>query len=238
MARFIYFLPIDRGAPDPADFVAAGLAYALNGDKGGPTGTQTTKGPGNVSGILCAVNGPGDPPPMYHPDRQTWRQGPGAKFWIGLDNDAKPGPDDLARPRIISGEHVKLRDGNEWTVPICFSFLRGMTLPRTLVLGEDCQTWKLATLPEFLKLCKDAEMVWEAYRNPDANGEITIGEMQAPRIAVDALAVNYRIGALEVSMLGLLSNVEMWDILEAMIDKPNLERVAMDYAKKNATPAT
>lgn len=237
MADFLYFLPLEANSLSPANVSAAGLDYASDGR--GFLAVQTSKGPGDAQGFILAFDRADQQIPdlKFNSAAQTWRKAKGGKFWVGLSKDDRPGPDDLARSRVISGEAVKLHDGNEWTIPICLSIVRGTTLPRALVLGQDGETWELATLPEFVRLCKDAATVWEAFRTAN-DGTVTMDGQEAPRIAADALAVNYRIGPMEISMLALWSSTDMWNVLKAIIDGYAVERIAKERAEKNAvTPS-
>ncbi len=44
------------------------------------------------------------------------------------------------------------------------------------------------------------------------------------RVAIDVLAVNYRIGPAEASLLGILSAGISREILDALVDRPTLEK--------------
>lgn len=243
MGAFLYFLPAppDKQSVSPPDLTAAGLGYVM--DEGRSfTAIATSAGPNGGSGILIGFVGDdgGEPALRFNADSQAWRKSGDGKFWVGLQNDAdKPGPNDLARKRVISGEPVKLRDGNEWIVPICLSIVRGSTLPQALVLGEDGQTWTLESLPEFVKLCKDAETVWAAFRQSTekGDGKVRMDGQESPRIAADALCVNYRIGPLEISLLKLWSTNEMWDVLKVIVDVGTIERLASEQAEKKRVAA-
>ena len=256
---FLYYIPgHDRQLITAAEFSEAGLGHALLAGK--PTGLVTAKGPDGGKGAYCIVPAPAAPGAapaqglLFRHGEAAWRRGPGGKFWLGLIESDKPGPADLARQRLISGEEIELADGNRWTIPICFSIVRGSTLPKRIVLGEDGTTWETRELERFLPLCADAAKVWQLYRqsgqeqsgtdqsgNPPADGEadkqrVTIDLQEGMRIAVAAIAVNYRVSALEVDALGLIDSERVWEILKAMIDGFNLERVAIALAaKKNSS---
>ncbi len=50
-------------------------------------------GPDGESGRLYAIDD--SVRIRYAPDQQTWRRGPGGKYWLGYDNAAKPTPASL-----------------------------------------------------------------------------------------------------------------------------------------------
>jgi len=227
---FLYFIPGASGQLPPEKAKEVGIGYALTG-KGVIPG-QCGRGPDGGPGILCAIEGAPHPNPIYAPADQTWVKGPGGKYWAGFNNAQRPTPDLLARDKFIAGDKVKLRDGHEWTIPIARSFVRGSALPQELSLGEDGRTWELKTLPEYVSLCADAEKVWEGFGAVAAGGKFEIDDQELIRIAVDALGVNYRVSAVEVSMLRLLSTAEMWLILRAMVDWNSVIKAAEAAQKK------
>jgi hypothetical protein len=236
MPGFLYFLPSAGQTLSSDDLLRAGLGYAMP-EPAAFTPIQLGSGPaGDSPGFLMSMDGPTPSPRvLYRPAEQIWRKAGGGAFWVGLwKDDPRPGPDDLARGQMISGEPIRLRDGNHWTIPICLSIVRGSTLPKALVLGEDGQTWQLEALPEFVALCKDAESVWEAFRAA-GDGSVKMDAQAAPRIAADAMAVNYRIGPLEISLLKLWSSDMMWNVLKAIIDGYALTRMAREAAEKKTS---
>lgn len=238
MAGFLYFIPgVDKLAP--AQLPGLGLGH-VDAARGIMTG-QVRGGPGGSNGLLLKANladGRREPAVMYKPDAQAWRKGMDGLYWVGSWNDRRPEPEDLARERFIAGERLKLLDGREWTVPICRSIVRGSTLPKRLVLGEDCRSWEMRDLPEFAALCADAEQVFEAFRNAkredDGSSELSIKQQDAVRICIAALGVNYRVGPVEVDQLGLLTTDGVWSILRAIVDDFTVERVSAELQKKSS----
>lgn len=237
----LYYVPTPKPLLSAEDLKSAGIAYV--GEPGIPAATQCL-GPDGGQGLVFAAC-PNDPG-TFKAAEQRWTKGPDGKFWCGVwIEKPNPGPDKLARKKFVGGHAVRLRDGNDWTIPIARSVVGGSTLPRGLVLGDDAKTWRMKELPEYLKLCKDAEAVWREYVAaviPSENGEpsnkVEVEDQELIRIAVDGLAANYRIGPLEVSCLGLLGTDEMWEILRAIIDIPALMKAAEDRKKKDLASAT
>jgi len=102
--------------------------------------------------------------------------------------------------------------------------------------------WRSDTVrPEFADLFADACRIWDKLESLAAGSDskspqktddeqITV-EIEAD-IAVRALAVNYRIGPVEVDLLGLLDTDTVWQTLKALIDWPAIE----DLSKKALEP--
>lgn len=245
MPGFLYFIETDKNELTHEDLRAAGLGHLVDGPRAGKPLGRGCRGPEGKGGVVFAV---GDGVPKYQPDKQTWRAGParwvgGVKavpFWVGFRTEAPPKPADLARATTIAGEDVELADGNTWTVPVCFSIVRGSTFPKTLVLGDDCETWQELERPEFHKLCGEAERVWQAFlsaEQTDTGGvRVELDKQFSANVCVDALAVNYRVSKLEVSMLGVLGTDSQWKVLRAIVDDYTVERVGRDLQKKSDPP--
>jgi hypothetical protein len=229
MPQFLYFVPTDRPGLTPKDLRAAGLGYL--GIKHNPP-ARLGAGPEQKNGIVFAADGKS--PAAYKPAEQTWLPGPDGKYFVGRANaEEPPGPDDLNRLRFVDGEPILLPDERTWTVPICRSIVRGSTLPEAIVLGADGKTWTMKELPEFTALCRVAERLWAQWWTSTSDGadaeknvDIEVGWEESVSVAVDALGVNYRLGPVEASSLGLLTSESVGAILRAIIDLPELTRVA------------
>lgn len=242
MPQFLYFVPSDRPQLSPQDLKACGLGYL--GLRANPT-AKGTKGPDDKVGLIFDGNGGSA---SYKPDQQTWQAGPDGKYFVGrVNNEPAPGPVDLQKKRFVAGDTVEMA-GERWTIPICLSITRGSTLPRALAIGPDGKTWHLQSLPEFLSLCTAADKVWTAYESAlrKAGGQMTGGDKkpdimtlaEAADYAVQALEVNYRLGHLEVSSLGLLTTETCRDVLDVMVDWRSVVDVAQEPEKKSDTPDT
>ena len=242
-AGFLYFFVTDAQRVGPAEFEAAGLGHALTGE--GPDCRQTTAGPDGRGGVVAVPSHPNAPPAKFEKDKQTWRklptrwvEGKELTSYVGFYNDRRPGPADLARKRQIAGEAVKLRDGNDYVVPIARSVVRGSTLPRELVLGDDCVTWQPQDLPEFFALCGAAEEAFRLFHDgeadADGNLQVSIPYDVGMRISVLALQANYRVGPVEVSMLRLFADEDMAKVMRAVCDLDAYEQVMESRAKKES----
>lgn len=236
MPQFTYFIETGRQACSPGDLRDAGIDYAM-WSPSAFSHLLTTSGPEGKGGMLvqCLPDG-ASTMVRYEPDKQSWRKGPGVppKYWVGVDNDAKPGPDDLKRQRVYDGTPVRLLDGNDWIVPRCFGYLEGRdaTLPRLLDVADDGETVVTRVHPRYQKLCDDAFRWWKQFtgRLPENEHLKPAGMVQ---LALEALAVNYRIGKVEaIALLGLWGTDEFGLILRAMIDADEMEKkYAIDDAE-------
>jgi hypothetical protein len=223
-----YYIPGLRSVGHD-QIVAAGLGYAF--PAGAPWArVPTANGPDGGGGIVVRVgagHGTG-----YYPDRQTWTKAPGdATWWIGVDGETLP--EDLLREEVIDGHLVKLGDGNEWLIPTARSFGRGSILPESMVLGPDGETWVGEPLKRFAQISTRAERVELAFRGdlPDDAEPLDMGQ-EGVDIVVGALSFNYRISALEVSVLRLLTGPIVARCLWALVDGPTLEAVAEEAKRE------
>lgn len=114
------------------------------------------------------------------------------------------------------------------------------------MLGADGRTWTLAELPEFTALCDQAERVGAViYGAAGKSREMTWSD--ALESAVMALGTNYRLGPVEIHVLGLFdTTTRVMDVCKAMVDLPAFERMmaekdaaaAADPAQKKSDPAS
>jgi hypothetical protein len=219
---FLYFFPTNEHTKQiitAAEFAAAGFAHAL--PEGGANCCVTTAGPDGLAGLIAVP--PGGPSPRYDKSHQVWRKSParGGKTlaYVGVAADAKPGPAELARPRMFDGNAVKLLDGNEWIIPRCHAVLdeRPPTLPLQLDVGDDAETILYKPMAQYEQLSRDAFRLWMDFWKPEEKDRLTSADHI--RMAVAAIQVNYRICLLEaVGLLGLWGTNELKLILRAMID--------------------
>jgi hypothetical protein len=215
MSAFLYYIP---GGASKADLPALGLDHLvgaslnLNPLSGGPDGR---------SGMLMSI-GPG----KYHADSQTWAQH--GKFWLGFETDSKPTSLELARPEQIQGHTVALEDGFDVITPLVRRIPYGTALPESLVLGVDGALIS-EPLPRYTALSIGVEKIFETL----VMGEGAMGFQEIWIIVVDALAVNYRISAVELSALKIITTTNIVKIAEALVDMPTIAAaVAADKQKK------
>lgn len=233
MPGFLYFIPTDRKAAAAALLKSIGLEYSLAGDQA-VSSRYCANGPGSGGGLIVTHNAD-DLDSSYKPDAQTWRKGPSGKFFVGRASDAVIGPAHLARAKIYDGTPVRLLDGNDWIVPRCFGLLenRPTTLPHVFDLDDESDRVMARVDPRFDRLCKgafDFWMEWSGQAEAKTTGE------QRLQLAIDALAVNYRLSRIEaVGCLSLLGTDQMALILRAMIDADEIEAFAQAQREQKKT---
>ena len=230
MAGFLYFAPA-RPRVDRAWVTDHGPAYAFDDDDWGRMSQgELGQGPGDQRGCLFARRA-GEPHALgYAPDRQRWAKAAGSgEYWLGYDTAEPPTPAHLERAEIIDGHLVRLGDGQQWLVPVARMFSGGTALPQAIVLGPNGEK-VLRALPAYVAIARHADRVAT---------DIHIGMSDGWDIAVEALALNYRIGPDEASLLQLLTTPIVPNVLEALVDVPTLRAVARQRleaaaSKKNA----
>lgn len=219
---FLYYLPgkevatIDRDAVRAAGLgdVLRDLLVSASAFREGVSLAQVhARGPGERrSGVIVAPLPCAAPPRRigYYPEAQTWRDCGG--YWIGWETAALPGPAELARPAPIDGYELLLGDGHVWVAPTLRRGVACGNLPRAMGLDEAGQ-FTLRVLPAF-------GWAW------DLGGEIFDTVFGAPSIAwekafdlaVRALSINYRMGPIEASILGLVTTENFQRLFDAAVD--------------------
>jgi len=180
------------------------------------TSREVRRGPGGQDGIVFST---GQGKTGYYPDEQTWREIDGV--WVGLSKD-KLNPKTLLRHEVVDGHPVTLENGQEWLIPVARSFPVGTQLPETLFLGAD-GTLVQEIIPRFAAFAQRAENVFEFFFENK-----TLLKVDAWNIAIEALAINYYIGAREVSALRLLTTANIKEILGAIVDMPAIKKKAAE----------
>jgi len=145
-----------------------------------------------------------------------------AEVLFGVIGEGMPGPGDLARGRQVDGHWVELGDGHKWLVPCARRFPSGTMLPQSLIMERGVRVG--GVVREYVEFSKRAEGLFERLYlgkgsdREDAGG-VSFGEAFA--ICVEALGVNYRVGAAEVSRLELLRTDRLRSVLGAIVDEPS-----------------
>ncbi len=233
---FLYYIPGHaRGTVTAADFRTLGLDHALT--VGDPTSLAIGKGPDGGAGMIGVPEAEGDPTAAgFDAGRQTWRKGPGGRFWVGYWNDAKPGPEHLRRRAVHGGTTLALLDGHEWIVPRCVAMIedRRPDLPYVLDLDDDGETPLGRIHPRYEALCRSAFDWWLTWTGQRA-GDAAMGMKDRVKLVAEALAVNYRVSRVEaVGLLRLFSETEIAAALRILIDADAVEaRVTEEDSKKS-----
>lgn len=216
--RFLYFLPGVPGC-NPRMLLQRGLTSRFATAGGALMEHCIVTVPEGPDGRGCIV-AQGAQTPAYRPDQQTWEQC--EHFWIGVENDARPGPKDLARDIGFDGYHLKLVDGNMWKVPLLRRWIAAncthvSALPKCLrpIPGKGIVE---TVNPKYAEHDAIAERIWQSFL---ANETVKLETLYADCTAL--LAMNYRAGIEEVSMLGLLDGEIGLALLSAVIDVPSIQ---------------
>lgn len=201
-----------------------------------------TTGPGGNGGVLIGVDRPGRPV-KFLPDRQKWQPIVGRDgWWIGFDRDAPPTPDTLARRRMLDGHPIELCDGHAYIAPFArkATELDGrlsvdVALPLISTRDADGHWLPGRVHPDFESFWALAatfeQRYWLAHEEGlkahierggsiDEPFMVTVEFDAIHNWACDVLAVNYRIGADEADLLGLLSNDAAFAVMKAACDFP------------------
>jgi hypothetical protein len=228
MHGLLYYIPGRDGAASETLLDDTGLEAIFT--KADYTRSNVRNGPGDSGpGVIIGYSGRVG----YYPDDQLWTEFD--RHFIGIVRGAAPGPDDLARAEFVEGYPVPMGDGNPWVFPMIRSFAGQSSLPSRLRLGPG-RTWVSEVLPEYSSLCDRVEhwhdVIWDCF----------VSERRLPKdpalidLVIDALAVNYRVRAEEVSVLGLLAGAKLFQYLAVLIDAPTRWREEHEE-KKTETQA-
>ncbi len=219
MSGFLYYIP-GKPTVTTSDLDALGINH------GSPETIQATAGPdksgrGGVVFVFPQVGG-SMPRLGFYAGQQTWRECKG--FWIGFETANPPQPADLERGNMLDGYVATMQTAfgkQAWQCPTAKVF------PTYYGLDKDGNGGEIIE-PEYEELSKSAELVFNeaiALRDGEVPEE-AVREDEQRRIAVQALAVNYRVTLWELTVLRLLKGDNLARVLMALIDGPNLPPAA------------
>jgi hypothetical protein len=188
-------------------------------------------GPGKQSGVLIVpFDGQGQPPADigYYPARQAWSLSACELYWVGIAEQSPPKPADLARRNQIEGYEVELHR-QFWNVPIVRRWPNATALPRQIEF--DAAGGLISKLSEkhqrlFDGLGRYCESIF-GNREPSDDDE-----REWFTLALDCLAVNYRIGQSTQNLLHMLDSDNYNDVLAKAADVPFFEQTLQ---KKSAS---
>lgn len=232
MAGFLYYVPGPAGHDLVEQF---GLADRLAGAR--VFSRSCLRGPdGNAGTVVCdAAALPTDGDGGYYPDRQTWRQMPGepACRQVGIWNDHRPAPADLIRPRPVPGSMLRSDAGDDWMVPRVLiwpqpgeSAQPAITLDRRMDLDHSGRWVPVGVCESHRRMLE----IVGRWLGTILEGRADVDEQEMFSNAVELLAVNYRIGAPEAAMLGLITEASAAEIIRLALD---LQFAVETASKKN-----
>ncbi len=238
MAGFLYYIPGQTREITRDEVGRLGLGYAFPGAMS-PCQVHSD-GPDGGAGVVVA-----DPAKVgkigCYLQQQTWSRDPGLDVWVGIYNDARPGPADLEREDPLGGHWVTLSDGAKWHVPVA----RGIceeegqivyyhAVPRVSTRDDDGKwvpgdvvaryrgLWELACRWYDVRMAAVEAAAVEAEDEAEDEGDVTV-EFEFDDLhdsAVKVIAQNYLMGPTEADLLGLLSERHAIAVLDALVDVP------------------
>ena len=150
--------------------------------------------------------------------QQTWAEFKG--YWIGVDNDNPPHPEDLLREEIFLGNSPTFADGNQWIIPTV------EFLPHRHGINHGTGEHVRRISPRFKEYSESIDFLAESMleqmefvekasqlgRNvEDMEIRATLSDGWA--FAVKALSINYRITDSVLDVLGIVSDEEILKIV-------------------------
>jgi len=196
-----------------------------------------SKAPGGHSGLLLCACGTRPPTRLgYYPDFQEWKpvgKAEDAPYWIGLDKESAPTPEDLVRSAGGAGYRCELADGREWIVPVIRRPDGSTELPRDLV-WDDAGVFQEQVQVRYQQIWERTEEALEWFR---AGFNTLRGKAIAPalRLAIDALALLYRYDQPLHNRLRLINSENWMSVLAFVIDAP-LIYAELEAEKKKRSP--
>ncbi len=239
MASFLYYVPsltkkVIKSLDDLGD-KRDSLAKVL-GDAVSFPCVPVSGGPDKLNGLMFSVMPePGGTEPQcgYYPDQQTWNEVQNEQgetlYWLGMETDNPPKPEDVIRKKTIGGHPVELEDGNIWSIPAVHA--RMTTIPNRFVVGPKGDV-SLVSIGGYDELMADAEGWFDVVKE---GKEYFVEDLF--EYATKLLNVNYRMGMHEVSMARLLTDrkdVNELKIIGASIGLPDLKAETESVKKKSS----
>jgi len=220
MSGFAIYLPglIDFGQ---SELETLGV-WDLCTDKFPETSPISQHGPDGGSGcLLCwrVGNIEIEFPLSVDLDKQDWEKAPGKDYWIGFLKDRHPTPMDLMRQPQFGGIETKLSDQQTWLIPVA------KDLPHKSGVGEDGKYRRIVDdrFRDYFQKTEGYILALFAGATGETNGDgnIEISLSDTYEFSSLALSINYRLNRELISVLEILDDAAMIEII----------RVASDYAE-------
>jgi hypothetical protein len=195
------------------------------------------RGEGGRQGVMLSWFGIDDMPgPTV---QRTWTQLPGKECWMGVEIGRPVTPKDLARKAQTPGYVLPLADGKQWHCPALRNVshvhkLNGLGQYERTVAPEYTDLWDMSQ--EYAgQFFQAVDMLDAAKRNginSPTHVDFTCEESFA--FCCQCLALNYRVTPEIVSVLGLIDDDAMRNIIKSAIDLP----VLLDFSEKKKAPSS
>lgn len=150
-----------------------------------------------------------------------------ADVFLGFVEGKKPGPADLLRRKTLAGNGLKLADGNTYQIPVALAYTDDGAPVQLLPGAISMQggRWMKVLHDEYRALTIQSISLVASLTETGGMGF-------DPDFAVKVLALNYRIGPAEVSVLGLFDYPDTpIEIVKAFCDVKGF----LEVAKKKAS---
>lgn len=170
-------------------------------------------GPGGLGGILFYDGGVIPKGINWH--ASILRDGNQPAFYVGWHPLAKPGPADIERTVTLSGFKVKLRDSNEWLIPLvlpCVALdpVRKPGIPCEPVNDDGAIMWR--------PLAKYAGLIHDAQRALDYALDNSLPKIDPTEFCAALLNCGYRIGLDEMLAMQLIDSDSASKMVLASLD--------------------
>lgn len=229
MTGFLYWLPDGGVTVTRDDIKRLKLTYAIDVPV---TPHTATKGPDGRRGCTFVVGDNRDGRCGYYPERQQqWRQLPDSEVWCGMYQQYRPTPTDLQRNAVLPGMLVRDDSDNEWLVPtarrwqeVDSELFYDCNLPRRLSYADE-GVWlagdvkpRYQRLWELVKAYDAAVQAALLSHADDYTGPVQFTFNEIDEFAIAALQVNYRVGPVELDLLGCYDIELRQQIIDAVLD--------------------
>jgi hypothetical protein len=244
--RFLYFVPGVSGV-NSRMLSGRGLISRFSGaggqliEHGCSTSVETPAcavNPQLPPRIGCLVHA-GLRPAKYSPDSQRWTDGEEGKYFVGIEDVAlPPGPADLERETGLDGYPLRVADGNQWRIPLLRKW-DPRRLGHVCALPQAISAKTVAGKASFVPTVKAEFAALDAMADTIFDGFVDQKQISIDQLftrAAELLAVNYRVGAAEVDLLGLLTVDLALTALGLAIDTPGLRAHGKQLSHQGLTP--
>lgn len=183
---------------------------------------NSSKAPGGKGGVLIVPFEAGEPGKQvgYFPESQVWQQTALGSFWIGHSRNEPVRADHLRRRTpLVNGYDVELA-GQVWHVPMVRRPPNVTALPREMEFdGAGNLVFRLSPTHQRLwdELGRFVETLYGDRPHSDDD------ERDWATLAIDVLAVNYRVGRSTQNVLHLVNSDTYQQVLNMAVDVPFYE---------------
>lgn len=231
MAHYVLHFPNETNAT-PALLEQHGLQALLE-----CCSFSIDRGEGGKQGVLLSWYGIDDMPgPMV---QRTWTKLPGKEIWMGVEAGRPVVPRDLQKKQPTPGYVLPLADGKQWHCPALRNVshvhkLNGLGQYERTVAPEYVSLWDISQ--EYAaQFFQAVDMLDAAKRNGIAEPtHVDFTCAESFDFCCQCLALNYRLTPEIISVLNLIDDDAMRNIIKAAIDLP----VLLDFNEKKKTSSS